>query len=205
MAREEETPVPKDFDENLTRTLAQLPARKRRRIPRAVLLAACLVLMLTGAVLAAESGVFARFGTPGDLNVEGLFYDGTEYGGTWTYSTDRRLPLADIPQASQEAARTSTEDLQFPDMAAADAFLGGGVLPRSAQQEARERDQVSIEAQCDQQGQLVRMYIRTAYWTTRPRAAARRIFSGRPYPVMATAIGRCSVRGPWWCSWISPS
>ena len=40
MAREEETPVPKDFDENLTRTLAQLPARKRRRIPRAVLLAA---------------------------------------------------------------------------------------------------------------------------------------------------------------------
>lgn len=163
MAREEETPVPKDFDENLTRTLAQLPARKRRRIPRAVLLAACLVLMLTGAVLAAESGVFARFGTPGDLNVEGLFYDGTEYGGTWTYSTDRRLPLADIPQASQEAARTSTEDLQFPDMAAADAFLGGGVLPRSAQQEARERDQVSIEAQCDQQGQLVRMYIRTAY------------------------------------------
>ena len=30
MAREEETPVPKDFDENLTRTLAQLPARKRR-------------------------------------------------------------------------------------------------------------------------------------------------------------------------------
>ena len=70
MAREEETPVPKDFDENLTRTLAQLPARKRRRIPR---------------------------------------------------------------------------------------------------------------------------------------AAARRIFSGRPYPVVATAIGRCSVRGPWWCSWISPS
>ena len=128
-----------------------------------MLLAACLVLVLTGAVLAAESGVFARFGTPGDLNVEGLFYDGTEYGGTWTYSTDRRLPLADIPQASQEAARTSTEDLQFPDMAAADAFLGGGVLPRSAQQEARERDQVSIEAQCDQQGQLVRMYIRTAY------------------------------------------
>ena len=62
MAREEETPVPKDFDENLTRTLAQLPARKRRRIPRAVLLAACLVLVLTGAVLAAESGVFARFG-----------------------------------------------------------------------------------------------------------------------------------------------
>ena len=157
MAREEETPVPKDFDENLTRTLAQLPARKRRRIPRAVLLAACLVLVLTGAVLAAESGVFARFGTPGDLNVEGLFYDGTKYGGTWTYSTDRRLPLADIPQASQEAARTSTEDLQFPDMAAADAFLGGGVLPRSAQQEARERGQVSIEAQCDQQGQLVRM------------------------------------------------
>lgn len=48
-------------------------------------------------------------------------------------------------------------------MAAADAFLGGGVLPRSAQQEARERGQVSIEAQCDQQGQLVRMYIRTAY------------------------------------------
>ena len=91
MAREEETPVPKDFDENLTRTLAQLPARKRRRVPRAVLLAACLVLVLTGAVLAAESGVFARFGTPGDLNVEGLFYDGTEYGGTWTYSTDRRL------------------------------------------------------------------------------------------------------------------
>ena len=136
MAREEETPVPKDFDENLTRALAQLPARKRRRVPRAVLLAACLVLMLTGAVLAAESGVFARFGTPGDLNTEGLFYDGTEYGGTWTYSTDRRLPLADIPQASQEAARTSTEDLQFPDMAAADAFLGGSVLPRSAQQEA---------------------------------------------------------------------
>lgn len=33
MAREEETPVPKDFDENLTRTLAQLPARKRRRVP----------------------------------------------------------------------------------------------------------------------------------------------------------------------------
>ena len=95
--------------------------------------------------------------------MEGLFYDGTKYGGTWTYSTDRRLPLADIPQASQEAARTSTEDLQFPDMAAADAFLGGGVLPRSAQQEARERGQVSIEAQCDQQGQLVRMYIRTAY------------------------------------------
>ena len=119
--------------------------------------------MLTGAVLAAESGVFARVGTPGDLNTEGLFYDGTKYGGTWTYSTDRRLPLADIPQASQEAARTSTEDLQFPDMAAADAFLGGGVLPRSAQQEARERGQVSIEAQCDQQGQLVRMYIRTAY------------------------------------------
>ena len=47
--------------------------------------------------------------------------------------------------------------LSLPDMAAADAFLGGGVLPRSAQQEARERDQVSIEAQCDQQGQLVRM------------------------------------------------
>ena len=87
MAREEETPVPKDFDENLTRTLAQLPARKRRRIPRAVLLAACLVLVLTGAVLAAESGVFARFGTPGDPNAEGLFYDGTKYGGTWTYST----------------------------------------------------------------------------------------------------------------------
>ena len=91
MAREEETPVPKDFDENLTRTLARLPARKRRRIPRAVLLAACLVLVLTGAVLAAESGVFARFGTPGDPNTEGLFYDGTKYGGTWTYSTDRRL------------------------------------------------------------------------------------------------------------------
>lgn len=105
MAREEETPVPKDFDENLTRTLAQLPARKRRRIPRAVLLAACLVLVLTGAVLAAESGVFARFGTPGDPNTEGLFYDGTKYGGTWTYSTDRRLPLADIPQASQEGRR----------------------------------------------------------------------------------------------------
>ena len=86
MAREEETPVPKDFDENLTRTLAQLPARKRRRIPRAVLLAACLVLVLTGAVLAAESGVFARFGTPGDPNTEGLFYDGTKYGGTWTVS-----------------------------------------------------------------------------------------------------------------------
>ena len=48
-------------------------------------------------------------------------------------------------------------------MAAADACLGGGVLPRSAQQEARERGQVSIEAQCDQQGQLVRMYIRAAY------------------------------------------
>lgn len=48
MAREEETPVPKDFDENLTRTLAQLPARKRRRIPRAVLLAACLVLVRRG-------------------------------------------------------------------------------------------------------------------------------------------------------------
>ena len=48
-------------------------------------------------------------------------------------------------------------------MAAADAFLGGRVLPRRAQQEASERDQVSIEAQCDQQGQLVRMYIRTAY------------------------------------------
>ena len=46
MAREEETPVPKDFDENLTRTLAQLPARKRRRVPRAVLLAACLVITL---------------------------------------------------------------------------------------------------------------------------------------------------------------
>lgn len=163
MAREEETPVPKDFDENLTRTLAQLPARKRRRIPRAVLLAACLVLMLTGAVLAAASGVFARFESLDDHSAEELFYDGTKYGGNWTYSTDRRLPLADIPQASQEAARTSTEDLQFPDMAAADAFLGGGVLPRSAQQEARERGQVSIEAQCDQQGQLVRMYIRAAY------------------------------------------
>lgn len=90
MAREEETPVPKDFDENLTRTLAQLPARKRRRIPRAVLLAACLVLVLTGAVLAAESGVFAPVWDPGDPNTEGLFYDGTKYGGTWTYSTDRR-------------------------------------------------------------------------------------------------------------------
>lgn len=163
MARGEETPVPKGFDESLTRTLAQLPARKRRRVPRAALLAACLVLVLTGAVLAAESGVFARFETPGDPNAEELFYDGTKYGGNWTYSTDRRLPLADIPQASQEAARTSTEDLRFPDMAAADAFLGGGVLPRSAQQEAREGGQVSVEAQCDQQGQLVRMYIRTAY------------------------------------------
>lgn len=78
MAREEETPVPKDFDENLTRTLAQLPARKRRRIPRAVLLAACLVLVLTGAVLAAASGVFARFESLDDHSAEELFYDGTK-------------------------------------------------------------------------------------------------------------------------------
>lgn len=153
MAREEETPVPKDFDENLTRTLAQLPARKRRRIPRAVLLAACLVLVLTGAVLAAASGVFARFESLDDHSAEELFYDGTKYGGNWTYSTDRRAAAGrHSPGQPGGAARTSTEDLQFPDMAAADAFLGGGVLPRSAQQEARERGQVSIEAQCDQQG-----------------------------------------------------
>ena len=110
MAREEETPVPKDFDENLTRTLAQLPARKRRRVPRAVLLAACLVLMLTGAVLAAESGVFARF--VDKKNMDPVLTEELDASGMWQVTTSLRMDTSALsPQVqSQQEYKAVTFD-----------------------------------------------------------------------------------------------
>lgn len=124
MAREEETPVPKDFDENLTRTLAQLPARKRRRIPRAVLLAACLVLVLTGAVLAAESGVFARF--VDKKNMDPALTEELDASGMWQVTTSLRMDTSAL--SPQVQSQQEYKAVTFDTWQEANDYLGG-VLP----------------------------------------------------------------------------